>query len=88
MADNNISWSSTPLTTKPTNYGWSEDATVDGKVMYRMFYDNTTEKVYVHDIEDDQYYLLPDGAKHRGYIVAFKLNNLKRPFKSVPVKTI
>lgn len=76
-----ISWNTTPLKEVPEGYGWSEDATIGGKVLYRLYYYNPDKNVYLHDLIDDVKYLLPDGAKYRGYLIAFKLNNLRNPKK-------
>lgn len=76
MVSQNIEYKDTPLKDKPKTHGWSEDAIIDGEILYRMYYDNNDSNVYVHDLINNQYYILKDGAKHRGYILIFKLSNL------------
>ena len=82
-----IDWKETPLKDRPKNYGWSEDGKVDGKIYYRMYFNNDDSKVYLYDLNEDQYYILPDGAKYRGYLIAFKLYKLRKN-PTTPTKTV
>ncbi len=72
--ESSISWSSTSNDNKVKNSGWSEDATTpSGKILYRLYYDNTNKGVYLIDIIDDVSYEVPLGAKAKGYTIALKL---------------
>lgn len=79
--DFTITWVTTPLADLPQGYGWSENGVVNDEIRFMLYYNDGDGKVYLHDILDDVKYLLPDGAKYRGYLIAFKLNNLRKPSK-------
>lgn len=72
--NNIIRWSDTTLKEKPKEYSWSEDAfDYDGNLIFRLYYDNNKNGVYLHDITNDVIYQVPQGAKSKGYLLAFKL---------------
>lgn len=74
----NIQWGNTPLKDRPNNHGWSENGNINGKTYFKMFYNNEDQKVYLYDLTEQQFYILPDGAKYRGYLIAFKLFKLNK----------
>jgi len=80
----NIEWKVTPLKDKPKEHGWSDDGIVNNKVYFKMFYNNEDSKVYLYDLTEQQYYILPDGAKYSGYLIAFKLFKLNKNVISQP----
>jgi len=71
--DRKISWGNTKTTDKPPNYGWSEDATNLGKLIFRLYYDNNKKGVYLFDSVEGITYEVPYGAKAKGYVLAMKL---------------
>lgn len=77
----NLEWTDTPLKDRSSNHGWSENANFRGKTYYKMFFNKKDNTVYLYDIIEDQYYVLLDGAKYRGYLIAFKLFKLNNNFK-------
>ena len=68
-----ISWGDTKSKDKPKNYGWSEDATNQEKVIFRLYYDNDKKGVYLFDLINGVTYQVPYGAKAKGYVLAMKL---------------
>jgi hypothetical protein len=69
-----LSWSDTKISDKLKNYGWSQDASnAENDTLYRLYYDNDKEGVYLLDINNDVTYQVPYGAKAKGYMLAFKL---------------
>jgi hypothetical protein len=69
-----LTWGGTKTEDKLKNYGWSEDAyNKDLGVLYRLYYDNNKNGVYLLDIRNNVTYQVPYGAKAKGYILAFKL---------------
>lgn len=69
-----LSWSDTKSEDKEKNYGWSQDAyNPTLGTMFRLYYDNDKEGVYLLDIKNDVIYQVPYGAKAKGYTLAFKL---------------
>ena len=73
--DRKISWGNTKTEDKQPNYGWSEDATNQGKVIFRLYYDNDKKGVYLFDSIGGVTYQVPYGAKAKGYVLAMKLFN-------------
>lgn len=76
---NLLNWRVMKLSEIPSNYAWGEEA-VDGSgdVVYVLYYD---KKKNIQVLEDKTYnikYSLPITDKHKGYVLSFKLNNLRK----------
>lgn len=76
---NLLNWRVMKLSEIPSNYAWGEES-VDGSgdVVYVLYYD---KKKNIQVLEDKTYnikYSLPITDKHKGYVLAFKLNNLRK----------
>lgn len=73
--ETNLQWKSTPFQEKPLKHSWSEDAiTPVGKVAYRLYYDSELKETFLDDLREGIKYNISNGAKAKGYVLAFKLN--------------
>lgn len=68
-----ISWCSTPLLVRPNNHSWSEDGKVDGKVIFKHYYDTKEKAIFLVDILDEVKYKISTNQRIKGYTLAFKL---------------
>lgn len=77
MDNKSLSWSTTTFSKKPKNVGWSEDAKLkDGTIVYVLYFNNDTNTMCLDDIREGITYEIPYGGKAKGYVLAFKLNNV------------
>ena len=74
---NLITWKTMPLANKAKNYGWADEAIYEDQVVFVLYYDNEKNSIYLLDLVEGCTYNIPNGAKSKGYLVAFKLNNLR-----------
>ncbi len=77
-----MSWSTTPIDSRPSNISWSEEGKIriyndkkyDEIVAYVLYYDSSEKMTYLKDIRNETLYAIPSGSKAKGYTLAFKLN--------------
>jgi hypothetical protein len=67
-----LNWRETPLADRKTNQGWCENAFVNSRVLFQLYYDNVKKDMMLHDMVKKQYYHI-NGGKAKGYTIAFKL---------------
>lgn len=79
---NLLKWRVMELSERPSNYAWGEEA-VDstGNVAYVLYYDNVKNMQILEDKTYGIKYNLSITGKHKGYVLAFKLNNLRKKIK-------
>lgn len=82
MDNKKLSWSNTPLDKRPKNIGWSENAKItDGTITYVLYFNNDTNTMCLDDLREKVTYEIPSGAKYKGYVLAYKLNNIYKETK-------
>lgn len=71
----NLQWRSTTYKNSPNNSSWAEDAINSmGIVVYRLYYETEKKMTILEDIRLGIEYNISTGAKAKGYVLAFKLN--------------
>lgn len=77
-SSNLLNWKTMKLLDRPSNYGWAEEAyDSNNNVLFELYYDNDKSITILYDKTEDIKYSLPNGQKSKGYVLAFKLNNLR-----------
>ena len=75
---NILKWRPYPPSKKPANYGWADEAYDDyGEVHYILYHDTEKHGIFLKDIKNGEIYNTSSENKVKGYLLAFKLNNLR-----------